>query len=60
MKQATLAVVMVLLFLSCGTKKRTAHSKKAKSEVVKSGKSKKDRNKYPMPEDSGKFIRYST
>jgi len=60
MKHATLAVVLVFLLLSCGTKKRTTNSKKESSEVVKSKKSVKDKSKYPLPEDSGKFIRYST
>ena len=60
MKHATLAVVLVFLLLSCGTKKRTTYSKKSSSEVVKSNKTNEDYTKFPFPEDAKKFTYFST
>ena len=60
MKHATLVVVFAFLLLSCGTKKRTTHSKNAPSEVVKSNKADKDYTKFPFPEDAKKFTYVST
>jgi len=60
MKHTALVAVFAFLLLSCGTKKRTTYSKKTSPEVAKSDNSVKDNSQYPLPEDSGKFIRFST
>lgn len=60
MKRVNLAVVLVFLLMSCGTKKRTTYSKKKSSETVKSNKTNKEYTGFPFPEDAKKFTYFST
>lgn len=66
MKKLGLLIASVVFVVGCGTKKRTTNTKKHKGQTqvstkaseTKSGNDKDD-GLYPLPKDTGKFVRFS-
>lgn len=57
MKQLISILLLSVIVMSCGTKKRTV-SKKTKSTVTTNNSNTNDEEGYPMPADTGKFVKF--
>ena len=58
MKKLISILFLSALVMSCGTKKRTVSKKKTTSTVSSDNRNAKDKAGYPMPTDTGKFVKF--
>ena len=61
MRKFILIMLLAIFFVSCGTKKRTTYSKKSKETkqvAAPDTPASSENGMYPMPEDTGRFIKF--
>lgn len=58
MKQLISILFLCALVMGCGTKKRTVSKTKTTNRITDTSRKENDKDLYPMPEDTGKFVKF--